>query len=345
MRTWFTLIVLTAVSCSGGEPKSNNASSNNWINNGATNNGATNNGATNNNATNNGATNNGATNNGATNNGATNNGTSTPCPPTQPGTGDACTSEGLTCEWGDDPREHCRDRGTCTSGSWVIQPGGDCDVLPTVECPPTRMDAEGEACDPQDAICEYEDNLNCLCTNCTVGGPVEMCGGDPVWRCDAPNADPTCPPGKPRLGEACSTDAKSCVYSCGPEGGRLCSAGVWTAADGGPCPISTRRVKTDVHYLDAREITDLSRELQAIPLARWRYTDPSLGAAERLGFIIEDLPDGTPAVDRERFMVDLYGYTSMLVADAQAREKRMNDMERRLEALEQELRMCRTPSD
>lgn len=147
-----------------------------------------------------------------------------------------------------------------------------------------------------------------------------MCGGDPTWMCDAPNADPDCPRGKPQLGTGCREDGKQCVYECGQDGARTCRTGVWNRSDGGPCPVSTARVKRDIQYLSAAELSEISNALQNISLARYEYTDPALGRGEKLGFIIEDMPAATPAVDRQRMMVDLYGYTSMLVADAQARE-------------------------
>jgi len=52
-------------------------------------------------------------------------------------------------------------------------------------------------------------------------------------------------------------------------------------------------------------------------LATYEYKDPALAGKRHLGFIIEDVP-GSPAVDRDGNMVDLYGYASMLVAAVQA---------------------------
>jgi len=52
-------------------------------------------------------------------------------------------------------------------------------------------------------------------------------------------------------------------------------------------------------------------------LATYEYRDPALAGKRHLGFIIEDVP-GSPAVERDGNMVDLYGYASMSVAAVQA---------------------------
>ena len=48
-------------------------------------------------------------------------------------TGWPCT-EGLTCEYGTDPRPSCRDSATCTNGSWT-ESAARCVALPPVTCP------------------------------------------------------------------------------------------------------------------------------------------------------------------------------------------------------------------
>ena len=66
-------------------------------------------------------------------------------------------------------------------------------------------------------------------------------------------------------------------------------------------------------------------------LATYHYkpevSDPSRA---HLGFIIEDTPPATPAVDAQREHVDLYGYMSMLVATLQVQEKEIADLRREL---------------
>jgi hypothetical protein len=260
-----------------------------------------------------------------------------PCPTAAPAASSACTVDGLQCEYGTDPRESCRTRAECAGGTWQIT-SPRCEPLPPVTCPATREEASGALCDPMDAYCDY-DGYACHCTNC-IDGPVIQCTGDPTWMCPPPNPDATCPGAKPRLGEVCEKEAQVCDYKCGPDNGRTCTNGTWRSSDGGPCPISTAKVKRDIRYLSAAQLAEISAAVQAIPLAYWQYTDASLGRGQKLGFIIEDLPSATPAVDRDRLMVDLYGYTSMLVADAQAREQRMRALEARLNALEERGPQC-----
>ena len=241
--------------------------------------------------------------------------TSAACPVTSSQiVGSPCTNEGLICEYGPDPRPSCRASATCTGGTWGVMMA-KCAALPPVTCPATREAASGQSCPTQDAYCTYAD-LTCQCTNCT-NGPVMSCAGAPTWHCAVPNADTSCPAGIPLLGSACSTANKTCRYVCGSGGARLCKQGAWYTADGGPCPISSRRAKKNILYLSEAERQRVAEDLARFKLATYEYRDPALGDRRYLGFIIEDVP-GSPAVDRDGTMVDLYGYTSMLVAAVQA---------------------------
>ena len=224
-----------------------------------------------------------------------------------------CT-EGLTCEYGTDPRPSCRASATCTSGSWSVATA-KCVQLPPVTCPATRDAASGQVCPTEGAYCTYGD-LTCACTNCT-NGPVASCAGNPTWHCASPNADAVCPAGIPLLGSACTTDGKTCTYACGTGNARTCKKGAWYTANGGPCPVSSRRAKKDIVYLGSNDRQRLADDVARFKLATYEYRDPALAGKRHLGFIIEDVP-GSPAVDRDGNMVDLYGYASMLVAAVQA---------------------------
>jgi hypothetical protein len=72
--------------------------------------------------------------------------------------------------------------------------------------------------------------------------------------------------------------------------------------------------------------------LLSVKLASFKYKlgDPS----GHLGFIIEDMPDGSPAVLGSRQRVDLYGYLSMAVAAIQQQQRQIDLLERRLERAE-----------
>ena len=103
----------------------------------------------------------------------------------------------------------------------------------------------------------------------------------------------------------------------------------------GGCPISRAKYKQDVHYLAAPDLARYRDELLAMKLATWRYKhDPS---KERLGFIVDD-NEGSVAVDGQRDLVDLYGYTSMAVATIQLQAQQIADLQRELAALRKALR-------
>ncbi len=243
-----------------------------------------------------------------------------------------CT-EGLTCEYGTDPRPGCRASATCSNGTWSLTKP-DCAQLPPVTCPATREAAAGQLCPTDGAYCVYGD-LSCACTNCT-DGPVAGCGGDLTWHCAAPNADAACPAGIPLLGSACTTDGKTCTYACGPGNARTCKSGAWYSADGGPCPISTRRAKKNIVYLSQVERQRVADKLARFKLATYEYRDPALAGKRHLGFIIEDVPGSSPAVARDGNMVDLYGYASMLVAAVQAQGQEIAKLKAELARLKRQ---------
>ena len=232
-----------------------------------------------------------------------------------------CT-EGLTCEYGTDPRPECHPSATCTGGAWTVLQSR-CVSLPPVTCPATRDAAAGQACPTQGAYCSYGE-LACECTNCSTG-PVALCTGSPTWHCEAPNADAACPAGMPLLGTACTTEGKACTYACGTGNARTCKQGAWYSANGGPCPVSSRRAKKNIVYLNEIERQRIAGDVARLRLATYEYRDRALAGKRHLGFIIEDVP-GSPAVDRDGNMVDLYGYASMLVAAVQEQARQIADL-------------------
>jgi hypothetical protein len=147
-----------------------------------------------------------------------------------------CT-EGLTCEYGTDPRPSCRDTATCKDGVWAGS-APSCVSLPKVTCPATRDAAAGQTCPTNGAYCTYDD-LSCTCSNCPIssGGGAIVCSTALAWQCATPNPDPTCPAGIPRLGSACTTEAQTCTYGCGTANARVCKQGAWYSASGGVCPL------------------------------------------------------------------------------------------------------------
>ena len=95
-------------------------------------------------------------------------------------------------------------------------------------------------------------------------------------------------------------------------------------------------MKEDIAYVGGDEAARLREELMSVRVASYRYTtgDPS----RHLGFIIEDMPVGSPAVLASRDRVDLYGYVSMTVLALQEQQKQ-------IERLEAELARARTASE
>jgi hypothetical protein len=253
--------------------------------------------------------------------------------------------------------------GTC------VQPGMAC-IQVACDPPPPRPDAavatDAGSC-RSDADCRLFDDYctGCDCRALSRTDPDPRCSG-PGVRCFAPPCmnkvaaceagrcvvrdgtaaatkwyftcgDPVCRgytggSGLPKCttekaGNACPTaDAK-----CDPQDScnrlLVCSVQDPTQQPGG-CPISRRDAKGEIKYLGPSELERLREELLGMKLATWRYKhDP---ARERLGFIIEDQPPASPAVDPGRALVDLYGYASLAVATIQTQAKEIEALRREL---------------
>lgn len=261
------------------------------------------------------------------------------CPFAQPLDGEPCDVPAeLVCEYGHDPREDCRVRAVCVNRAWQV-PVSACPEPPPADCPATRDEAAGQVCETMNSYCDYE-GLICHCTNCT-DGPAVQCRGDATWHCDAPHPDPECPPAKPNLGVPCAVEGQLCEYECGPGGARQCEGGVWYEAGADPCPISTRRAKKEIRYLDAAQLEKVARKALELKLATYRYKDPALGSGAQLGFILEDAGKGF-AGDPSRGRVNLYGYTSMLLATLQAQQRAIESLRREVRSLRRQVRGTRT---
>jgi len=180
----------------------------------------------------------------------------------------------------------------------------------------------------------------------TDGGPTlqwwNTCG-DPV--CGTPNSDAgslvddagaPCP----AAGTGCTTSGETCgsrnsSVNCGAV--EECSAADPAVA----CPLSSRKFKNDIHYVDDPELEMLRDEALHIRLATYSYRPPFGDSdARHLGFIVEDDPQ-SPAVDHGRDRVDLYGYVSMVVATMQLQEREIADLRRQLD--ETGGAVCRAP--
>jgi hypothetical protein len=115
------------------------------------------------------------------------------------------------------------------------------------------------------------------------------------------------------------------------QGGCQDPQGVVTCPNG---TISRRDSKEDVVYVGDTEGEALARQALQMALAHYRYKTEPPGSRRRLGFLIEDQPDPSPAVQSDRTQVDQYGYTSLLLAALQQQSKEIARLRSRIEKLE-----------
>jgi len=261
-----------------------------------------------------------------------------PCPAALPMADSACTREALVCQYGSDPREQCRPNATCTMGAWAVRTPTCEPLTPPAMCPATREAASGQMCATLDAACAYG-GLLCRCTNC-MSFPVGRCEGPLLWQCNAPNPDMACPAVQPNLGATCAPEGQRCTYDCeayGVLGGRVCQGGVWVSTQNN-CPISSRLAKRQIEYLTDEQATELSRDVLRTRLATYEYTDPALAGRRHLGFIYEDQSTHPYARNPEISGVDLYGYTSLLLATVQTQQRQIEALQREVRALRERSR-------
>lgn len=274
------------------------------------------------------------------------------CPATVPAEGTSCSKDQILCEYGSDYDPRCNTQRVCSTGTWASPVGfGGRPTCPSTPptvgpnpaaCAPTRASVPvGAACSGGDS-CAY-DGSTCFCgrfcpnypirqPDCDGGTTVGCCDAKVQWNCfDGPAF---CPQPRPRVGSACAKDGESCAVSSPVECGQatiVCKGGVWTLNDFG-CPVSTARVKRDVEYVDRTAEERLRSEVLDVRLATYRYTQGD--DARHLGFIIEDMPEGSAAVLPSRDRVDLYGYVSMTVAALKAQQREIDALKREVARLE-----------
>ncbi len=229
--------------------------------------------------------------------GGSDGGTTARCPAREPTAGAVCLRDGATCEYGTDPRGD-----TCRT--FASCTGGRWSVTKPnpMTCPPFT---DAGMCPKMAAgtACTTSDAFCSLVDgrscHCTncVDGPVVNCTMEYLWRCEGLNTTMGCPAAAPDIGTACVVDGVMCGYGC-----RM-------------------------------------QQILSVRLATYEYRpeyQARLGQRRHLGFVIEDSPN-IPAVDRDHDMVDLYGYTSMLLAATQTQREEIDDLKRQLQALKTEL--------
>jgi hypothetical protein len=101
------------------------------------------------------------------------------------------------------------------------------------------------------------------------------------------------------------------------------------AGGGGSAPSSIE-VKKEVAYLDDAARARLAEETMGLKLATYKYKSDD--ARQRLGFILEDSPN-VAAADMTAKQVDLYAYTSMVVATVQQQQAEIDALKAEVERL------------
>lgn len=143
---------------------------------------------------------------------------------------------------------------------------------------------------------------------------------------------------------ACTTEAEG--DPCSSEGAQCdpvsdCNALMVCAEEDpkqqtGGCPISRAAHKRDITYLDAASRKEASDKALSMQLATWRYAWETGSDKEHLGFIIDDLgpaPADSPAVREGGQTVDLYGYTSLVLAAIQEQQAEIERLKAEVAAL------------
>jgi hypothetical protein len=149
-----------------------------------------------------------------------------------------------------------------------------------------------------------------------VAGPGTVSGCYPVGQCSG------------------SISLCSCIGNCvcpqpgytgcqQGSGGLMCQGG----------PVSRREFKTDIDYVTGEQQKALADQALHTRLAEYRYKADAAGDKKHLGFIIDDMPAQSPAVQGDATHVDLYGYTSMLLATVQQQQKQIDALKKQVDAL------------
>jgi hypothetical protein len=180
-------------------------------------------------------------------------------------------------------------------------------------------------------------------------------GSDGCVGCSGPNsdcADGGCPSGQVCVTTTAGASNKHQCYarpSCGCSGGTLCACMGSCACGMDSCsntgigggitclgPVSRREYKTDIDYVSDDERACLAEQALTTHLAEYRYKSEPETAKRHLGFIIDDQPPGSPAVEHDQTHVDLYGYTSMLLATVQEQQKQIDALKTQVDALQKQ---------
>jgi hypothetical protein len=266
-------------------------------------------------------------------------GLSSSCPTQAPAAATACTPVGVECEYGSDVDLACNTIARCDASGWTLTPPrtSGCPTPPNPSaCAATYGGVPQQQTCGAAASCTYPEGT-CSCEvycgpQYPVGHPCDA-GTPMTWQCTG--AGQACPAARPHVGSTCTPEGQLCNYGDCNSTALVCQNGTWHTQVTG-CPISTRRAKEGVHYLTDEELRAVAGETLGTRLATYEYTMGDHG--ERLGFIIEDQPAGSPSVVNGKDRVDLYGYTSMAVATLKVQAEEIAALRREVDALREEVK-------
>ena len=151
--------------------------------------------------------------------------------------------------------------------------------------------------------------------------------------------DPTCTDQGIQAGDACTTAEATCIaerpLACEDDPKTIIASDAVMVCDRQPpekdCPISRRDRKTDIDYLDATARRRVADQALALRLATYVYTDPHDGVGPQLGYVLDDAPD---VVFGSGTRVNLYAYTSAVLAAVQEQAAEIARLEVRIDELE-----------
>jgi hypothetical protein len=169
------------------------------------------------------------------------------CPSSPPTNGASCSSKGLACSWGTDPRFGCRPQALCVEDEGkLVWEAATASCPPPPSCPKSAPRTTGNGCLGQTKCSEAELGATCVyddvaftCAPCSGN----LCCDENTWSVtDLANG---CPNAVPNFGDTCTTSKLYCNYnSCADDQqndtwaygvGERCEKGEWQPYTDGAC--------------------------------------------------------------------------------------------------------------
>jgi hypothetical protein len=152
--------------------------------------------------------------------------------------------------------------------------------------------------------------------------------------------DPTCADEGIAPGDSCDDPGATCIQlrpiACEDDPEKIiASDAVLTCGTEPPddlCPVSSQTAKKNITYVDDAARAQLAKQALDLHLATYAYMDPAKdGVGQQLGYILEDAPD---AVFSGTEHVNLYAYTSAVLAAVQEQQAEIQALRRKVDELE-----------